>query len=589
MIAGDSEHAARADRAAEPAKRDRFIAVVLALTAVSWFAARAYMVGLYASDIPSWDDWDGFGRGILIPFHEGTLGVQQFFAAHNEHRIAFSRVWSLGIYLANDRQWDNGVQAIANVLPAVASWLVALVLALRGVASNLGRAMLVALATLAVVAPYGWENAFYGLQSAFYWSTLFALLTFVGVEHAARSRLALAGALVASTASLVTVASGVLVPAVAAVAVGLAWRSGRLARNRALVGLAGFVVIAGAGATVAVHVPAHDALRATGLLHYLAAVHTLIAWPGPAVVVPALLWWSPALVLTPRLVRASAASKPATRILWLVAGWALANLLVLGHVRGTELQVAASSRYTDLITLGIFASLALGWAHAGIAHGAKRAIVAALSSASVAFGAGLVVHAMASTMGVIEFRENSDIAQRAAAAAYVRTGQRETLSQVRGHAIYPDLDVLARALDHPAIRSSLPYSIAEPLRLDPSTRAWTSDVPRLALHLRDAPPDGIGTAHFPVGDAEISGAAGPGDGVAASFPNLGGPFRIELHDASIAPLIANGPARIGAWSWRVRRAHGSMLPLAAIAGLLAIALVALPRFARARASTQNGA
>lgn len=551
----------------------------LAMIAITWLASRAHIVGAYASDIPSWDDWDAFGQMILVPLNEGTLGAGNFFAPQNEHRIALSRLWSLLIYFANDRQWDNGVQALANVLPAAALWLLALTLALRGVHSEFGRASLVVLATIAVVAPYGWENSLYGLQSAFYWSALLALAAFVGVAYAARSGWALAGGVAAAGVSLVTVASGVLVPVIAAVAIVLEWRSDQLGWRRALSALAALMLLTGLGLSIVVHVGAHDALRAADAKQYVGALHTLLAWPGPPLVLPALVWWLPTIAFAPQFLRACPGGEPPVRALWLLSGWALANVILLAYARGTELA-SVSSRYTDFLSIGVFGSLAVGWAFATRTSASRSMVKAALLAATVAFGVGLGLRGYAS-VPYLEHREASDVAQRLAAAAYVRDGRPDALARGTGHPIYPDLAALARYLSQPSIQTSLPYSIARPLRLDPATRAWNSDAPLLALHVNGTAQPALGTAHFPSGDSPIAGAHGPGNGSVAAFSNLGGPFRIEISDAEAIQKIVNGPVRIGRWSWRLRAAQRAFLPAALGAGVVALGLYAFAGYAPA--------
>src|SRR5580700_6563800 len=64
------------------------------------------VIDRYGSDLPFWDQWDGEGDFLIHRFAENRLTFHQLFAGHNEHRIFFTRILVLGLYLANDRQWD---------------------------------------------------------------------------------------------------------------------------------------------------------------------------------------------------------------------------------------------------------------------------------------------------------------------------------------------------------------------------------------------------------------------------------------------------------------------------------------------------
>jgi hypothetical protein len=336
IAAGEDAHAGAARR-----NRRRSAALLTAL-AVAWIAGRYAIVGAYASDLPSWDDWDAFGRTVLVPLHAGNFAFDALVAAHNEHRIALSRLWSLLVYLANERQWDNGVQAVANVLPAVLAWLALCALALQAVRGAAARFLVVGAASAALLAPHGWENSLYGLQSAFYWAALLAVVAFAAVERAERSRLALAVAIAAAWASLFTIATGLLVAAIALGSVVAAWAGERLSRGRAAIGAAACTAALAAGIALAVHVPGHDVLRAGDAATYLSALGTIASWPGPPVVIPALLWWTPALVAAVAMLRGRLAD-PSAHSLVLVAGWALANVLAIAYARGAEQSIGVSA------------------------------------------------------------------------------------------------------------------------------------------------------------------------------------------------------------------------------------------------------
>ena len=89
------------------------VPVVLAIAVI---AVRVVLVAAYASPVPYRDQWDAEGAYLLAPWIEGTHAASGWFAAHNEHRILWTRVLTLGLFEANGGQWDNLVSALANTL-----------------------------------------------------------------------------------------------------------------------------------------------------------------------------------------------------------------------------------------------------------------------------------------------------------------------------------------------------------------------------------------------------------------------------------------------------------------------------------------
>src|SRR6266545_2639455 len=67
--------------------------------------ARWWLIAAYSSDVPWLDQWDGEAQGLYLRAHSGTLTLSNWFAPHNEHRIFFTRLLSLGLLWANG-QWD---------------------------------------------------------------------------------------------------------------------------------------------------------------------------------------------------------------------------------------------------------------------------------------------------------------------------------------------------------------------------------------------------------------------------------------------------------------------------------------------------
>jgi hypothetical protein len=145
------------------------------------FAARLWFVQRNGSAIPFWDQWDAEALGIYKPWLTSTLQLNQLAAAHNEHRILFTRLADLAL-LALTGTWNPWLQLVLNAaLQAGTAAIVTAVLwpALRG----MFQPALAAGLAIFFAAPADWQNALWGFQSQFYFADLFAVLAFAGVAQ----------------------------------------------------------------------------------------------------------------------------------------------------------------------------------------------------------------------------------------------------------------------------------------------------------------------------------------------------------------------------------------------------------------------
>ena len=153
------------------------ILVVMALIAIS---ARLTLIHLYSMDLPYLDQWDQEARSLYIPFEEGTLGPSSLFQLFQQHRIFFTRITALGLYVANG-QWDNRLQMVTSSLIYVAI-IVAIARSLSLLLRNRHLTVIAFSCLLIVACPYACENTLHGFQSqmyyviAFSFGTLFLLL-----------------------------------------------------------------------------------------------------------------------------------------------------------------------------------------------------------------------------------------------------------------------------------------------------------------------------------------------------------------------------------------------------------------------------
>jgi hypothetical protein len=172
------------------------------------FGAKLWLIARYSNPTPFWDEWGALLRSVFIPYFNATLSLQDFLSAHNEHRLATSRVPGLLLMLANGL-WDPVLQMIFNA--AIHVGIGAFVLLVLGrKLDTFGSAVLAVLLTIVIAVPYSWENTLMGMETQFYCVVLFSLLAFYLIaQEGDLSALSILG-LIAGVIAFFSVASGAL-------------------------------------------------------------------------------------------------------------------------------------------------------------------------------------------------------------------------------------------------------------------------------------------------------------------------------------------------------------------------------------------
>ena len=258
--------------------------------------SRLWLIHQCGSPVPIWDQWEE-ARVVYLPFFDGKLTLGALFSAHNDHRILFHRLYSLGLLLLN-RQWDGELQMVGSAIMQCFTmtglgWLMT-----RWMARKYWPLIWLPLA-LVLALPFGWENSISGFQSFFYFCVLFSLLTLwlLGM-HSPRSPLWWCGA-AAAIMVLFTLSSGFL----AAVAVfglcGIRILKRPKSWKRQAPTMAFCVAVGIAGLLLLVDVKHHHIYRAHSAAEFVSAFANNLAWPWIVVppfallnlLPPALLAW----------------------------------------------------------------------------------------------------------------------------------------------------------------------------------------------------------------------------------------------------------------------------------------------------------
>jgi hypothetical protein len=252
----------------------------LALTASCSFAvgmaAKLWLILRCGSPLPFWDQWS------MFPFLRGDWSL--LFAPHNEHRIVFTRLWTLLLLKLNGGAWDCRLEMVGNAAIhcatlSVLGWAVS-----RRVERSFWPVVWTPL-VLIMVLPFGWENTLAGFQSQFYFLLAFSLSAMWLLSTSKPWRARWGAGCACLVASLFTVASGVL----AAVAVGgaasvVVWR-GTDGRRTATPTVLAAVAVCVCGLLLAVDVSCNHQLRTRSVADFAQSIGSCLAWPW--IVVPA--------------------------------------------------------------------------------------------------------------------------------------------------------------------------------------------------------------------------------------------------------------------------------------------------------------
>ena len=196
----------RYDREADPAPPGSRMAAALCATyafLVS-FLLGALFVARYAVNVPIWDEW--VMTPLLAHHRAGTLGWQELFAQHNEHRFLTSRLAIVGLYDLFG-QWNLVAEmAFSALLLGLTVGLLAYTLHRIGVAPIVSL-----LLAILLTSPVQWENQLMGVQVQVLTTNLgFVAALCVATLDAALGWRTIAAAIVGCTVSTFGLSSGLL-------------------------------------------------------------------------------------------------------------------------------------------------------------------------------------------------------------------------------------------------------------------------------------------------------------------------------------------------------------------------------------------
>jgi hypothetical protein len=316
--------------------------------------AKLWVVQLYGSPLPLWDQWYE-AELFFRPWVEGHLTWQAFFAAHNEHRILFTRLLDLGVIWLNGR-WEPLLQMTVNAF-VHAAFVCGLAFCLWDFLGRKSGGLICFLLAPFFALPYAGENTIWAFNSQQYFLSIFSLATLAGLGLGKPGSRRWWCGLAAAIMGLVTMASGLLAPmAVGGLTVLRAIKQRRMERGN-LITLGACLVVMGLGAALSVTMEDDRPLRAHSLMEFTSALARNLAWPffnAPEMVC---LLSLPLAVLVALYFRPNFPVPRAAEFLLAFGLWGGLQSAGLAYGRANYGEVIPASRYMDVLNVFVIASL----------------------------------------------------------------------------------------------------------------------------------------------------------------------------------------------------------------------------------------
>ena len=438
------------------------------------FGMRAWLILVWGSPVPFWDQWNAEALGLFRPWLDGTLRWSDLFAAHNEHRIALTRVADLGLLLL-DGHWNIWWQLLLNAAlhAATAAALAVFLRADRN--APVRTAWLLGLAVLFSV-PSGWQNALWGFQSQVYFGSLLAVLAlaclltgkplrgrwWLGWLCALLALFAIGSGVLAAVAVLLVSAAGLLTPGHVSPAGQIPCTTGEDSRFGGTPGQWGLLAVLALvilGWFLRVEVPQHETLRAHSLTQFGAVFVRCLGWPW---VNSSWLWLvmqAPLVWFIAHLIRRRSPLNGGERLalgLGLLAGL---HAVAVACSRGAGLVEARPlSRYQDPLLLGVAANLFVLLQFVPLRLSGR---IAALVWSGILL-AGLIPLTATNLSVNLPFKRAQDDASLAQVRSYLSAHDATVFTRdPEFTGPHPDPAVVRRVLDDPLLRPLLPVEFSK--------------------------------------------------------------------------------------------------------------------------------
>jgi hypothetical protein len=432
----------------------KHFALWLAALFLTVLGAKLWIVQLYGSPLPLWDQWYEaiwFFKGWV----EGHLTWSDFFAAQNGHRIFFMRLLDLSVIRLNGR-WEPMLQMTVNVFIHAAS-VCGLAFCLWHFLGRKNGWFICFLLAPFFALPYATENTIWAISSLGNFVNLFTLATLVGLGFAKPGRRWWWLGLAAAIMGLFTVSSGSLAPmTVGGLMILRAIKHRRIERG-SLITLAACLVVIGLGLVLGITTEIDRPLRAHSLTEFAAALVRNLTWlffDAPAMGCFILL---PLILLAALYFRQDFQASRAAELVLGLGLWSALQSVGLAYGRANFGGIFPVSRYLDVLNFFVIASLfasvllAQSWLRGAVSR--KFALLPPLVfSAVIVLGLGRISQIVVENL--LRPTRMMNLVAEERVATFMATGdQRELLEQPT---VRPDPEVVLEVLRTTQLQTILP-------------------------------------------------------------------------------------------------------------------------------------
>ena len=329
---------------------------ILLLAFLSTAAAHGCLVLYYGSPLPFWDEWDGIGLRLFLPFLTHRLSLHDLFSTHNEHRVVLTRLQSLALLTISGR-WDIITEMTLNCVWYGLSIAVLVGSQLRSDFAQISRWAPVFTVTIFSL-PFGFQNATWGFESQNYFPLLFAAIAFSpDYNHSLQSRrwwIMIA----ACFFPLFSSATGILISVVVIVMHTMLCALRLQPWQKAMPTLIATGAIFCLGFYLRKNEPSLDYLEAKTFAVFLRVMDSCLAWPNIDQPLTALVAYLPVITLVLIVFLKKRQFGPqALMLVWAPATIGILQALAIAYERGNGLpDYAPLSRYQEILAVGATAN-----------------------------------------------------------------------------------------------------------------------------------------------------------------------------------------------------------------------------------------
>ena len=435
----------------------RIFALWLAALFLTALGAQLWIVWLYGSPLPLWDQW--YEAAFFKSWVAGDLKWTDFLAAHNEHRIFATRVLDIGLIWLNGR-WEPLLQMAVNAF-IHAAFACALAFCLWEFLGRKNGWLVCGLLMPFYALPYAGENAILGFNSQNYFVNIFALVTLVGLGFGKPGSWSWWIGLAAAVLGLFSMACGLLAPLAVGGLIVLRMMKNQRPGKPDLITLAVCISVVAIGAALNVTKEQDRAFQAHSFLEFTAALTRNLSWPFYNAPFMPVIIALPLALLAVFYLRPGFQQPRAAEFLLALALWSVLQSIATAYGRanygGTIFPV---SRYMDwfniIVIAAIFAAVLLAplWER----YRLRNSLAAALFIALMIYGVCRISQIVVSGL-LVQIRTMNLVAEERV-ERFLATGNKADL--LERPTVPPDPQLTYDDLQDPRLQTILPVSCLPP-------------------------------------------------------------------------------------------------------------------------------